>query len=77
YHDLGDRDSLIQRATVGKLRELIAAGSVSKGMLPKLASCISAMDGGVHRVHILDGRVQHALLLEIFTPHGIGTMIEP
>ena len=76
YHDLGDRDSLIQRATVQRLRDLIATGSVTKGMLPKLESCISAIEAGVHRVHILDGRVQHALLLEIFTPHGIGTMIE-
>jgi acetylglutamate kinase len=45
-------------------------------MVPKLDSCISAIQAGVHSVHILDGRVQHALLLEIFTPHGIGTMIE-
>ncbi|MDF1596650.1 MAG: acetylglutamate kinase [Acidimicrobiia bacterium] len=76
YSDLGDRDSLIQRVTVQGLRELVESGSVSKGMLPKLDSCISAMEAGVHRVHILDGRVQHALLLEIFTPEGIGTMVE-
>jgi acetylglutamate kinase len=77
YGDLGDRDSLIQRVTVDGLRELVGSGSVSKGMLPKLDSCISAMESGVHRVHILDGRVQHALLLEIFTPEGIGTMVLP
>ena len=77
YHDLGDRDSLIQRATIQRLRELIESGSVSKGMLPKLAACIDAMESGVHNVHILDGRIQHSLLLEIFTPQGIGTMIEP
>jgi acetylglutamate kinase len=77
YSDLGDSDSLIQRVTVQGLRDLVASGSVSKGMLPKLDSCISAMDSGVHRVHILDGRVQHALLLEIFTPGGIGTMVMP
>ncbi len=76
YSDLGDRDSLIQRVTVRGLRELVDSGSVSKGMLPKLDSCISAMEAGVHSVHILDGRVQHALLLEIFTPEGIGTMVE-
>jgi len=77
YGDLGDRDSLIQRVTVDGLRELVGSGSVSKGMLPKLDSCISAMESGVHRVHILDGRVQHALLLEVFTPEGIGTMVLP
>ena len=77
YRDLGDRDSLIQRITVEGLRELVGSGSVSKGMLPKLDSCISAMESGVHRVHILDGRVQHALLLEVFTPEGIGTMVMP
>lgn len=77
YRDLGDRDSLIQRVTVEGLRELVGSGSVSKGMLPKLDSCISAMESGVHRVHILDGRVQHALLLEVFTPEGIGTMVMP
>jgi acetylglutamate kinase len=77
YSDLGDSDSLIQRVTVQGLRDLVASGSVSKGMLPKLDSCISAMESGVHRVHILDGRVQHALLLEIFTPSGIGTMVMP
>jgi acetylglutamate kinase len=75
YRDLGDEDSLVQRATVSELRELIAAGSVSSGMLPKLQSCIDAIDAGVGQAHILDGRMQHALLLEIFTPEGIGTMI--
>jgi len=77
YGDLGDRDSLIQRITVDGLREMVESGSVSKGMLPKLDSYISAMESGVHRVHILDGRVQHALLLEVFTPEGIGTMVMP
>jgi acetylglutamate kinase len=75
YRDLGDEDSLIPRITVPELHHLIDAGSVSAGMLPKLSSCISAIEGGVARVHILDGRVQHALLLEIFTPEGIGTMV--
>ena len=51
------------------------SGSVSAGMLPKLKSCVDAIEAGVARTHILDGRVQHALLLEIFTPEGIGTMI--
>ena len=75
YRDLGDKDSLIARIVVPELEELIASGSASSGMLPKLQSCISAVRGGVARAHILDGRMQHALLLEIFTPEGIGTMI--
>ena len=75
YRDLGDEDTLIQRITTPELVELIDSGSVSSGMLPKLRSCVSAIDAGVDRVHILDGRMQHALLLEIFTPEGIGTMI--
>lgn len=75
YRDLGDEGSLVSRTTPGELRELIAAGRVSAGMLPKLQSCIAALEAGVHRAHILDGRVQHALLLEIFTPEGIGTMV--
>ena len=75
YRDLGDEDSLIARIVAPDLRTLVESGSVSSGMLPKLESCIAAIEAGVERVHILDGRVQHALLLEIFTPEGIGTMI--
>lgn len=76
YGDLGDEDSLIQKLSVAELKELVASGSISAGMLPKLASCADALDHGVGHAHILDGRVQHALLLEIFTPEGIGTMIQ-
>ncbi len=75
YRDLGDEDSLIDRIVVPELEALIDSGSVSAGMLPKLTSSVSAIVGGVERVHILDGRVQHAVLLEIFTPEGIGTMV--
>lgn len=75
YRDLGDDDSLISRTTVPELEQLLASDSISAGMIPKLASCIGALEGGVEHGHILDGRVQHALLLEIFTPEGIGTMI--
>ncbi len=75
YRDLGDKDSLIARIIVKDLRDLIDSGSASSGMLPKLRSCISAVEGGVERAHILDGRMQHALLLEVFTPEGIGTMV--
>lgn len=75
YRDLGDQDSLLSRLDVAELAELLESGSASAGMLPKLRSCLSALRSGVRRAHILDGRVQHALLLEIFTPEGIGTMI--
>jgi len=75
YRDLGDEDSLIARITVPELEQLIASGSVSAGMLPKLQACIGAVRGGVSRAHILDGRMQHAVLLEVFTSEGIGTMV--
>ncbi len=77
YRVLGDADSLISRLSVEDLRRLLAGGSVTAGMLPKLESCLTALDGGVRQAHILDGRVQHALLLEIFTREGIGTMVVP
>lgn len=76
YRDLGDEDSLIQKLSLAELKELLASGSVSAGMLPKLQSVVGALESGVGHAHILDGRIQHALLLEIFTPEGIGTMIE-
>ncbi len=76
YSDLGDEDTLLPRVGISELEEMIASGSASAGMVPKLRSCISAMKAGVRQAHILDGRVQHAVLLEIFTPEGIGTMVE-
>ena len=75
YRDFGDDSSLIGRITTPELRELVASGSASAGMLPKINACISSVDAGVNQVHILDGRIQHSLLLEIFTPEGIGTMV--
>ncbi|MCL1599027.1 MAG: acetylglutamate kinase [Actinomycetia bacterium] len=75
YRDLGDQNSLISRISTKELVELLDSGSVSAGMLPKLRACVTAVDGGVGQAHILDGRIQHSLLLEVFTPEGIGTMI--
>jgi len=75
YRVFGREDSLIARSTEEGIRDLLASGTVTSGMLPKLESCVRAIDEGVERVHILDGRVQHAVLLEVFTPEGIGTMI--
>jgi len=75
YGDVDDDATLIQRMTLPEAEGLMTSDSISGGMLPKLEACIAAMQSGVSRSHILDGRVQHALLLEIFTPEGIGTMI--
>ena len=77
YADLGDRDSLLSTVTPDEIRDLLDSGKAHTGMVPKLTSCVSAIAAGVRQAHILDGRVQHALLLEIFTPEGIGTMVEP
>jgi acetylglutamate kinase len=75
YQDWPDESSLISRVDVRGLEQLLAAGSVSEGMIPKLESCVSALRNGVHRAHILDGRLPHALLLEFFTREGVGTMV--
>ncbi|MBM3557127.1 MAG: acetylglutamate kinase [Alphaproteobacteria bacterium] len=72
-----DRDKkVISRLTAQHARSLIADGTISGGMIPKVETCLLAIDAGARTATILDGRVRHALLLEIFTEHGIGTMIE-
>lgn len=73
--DPSDKSSLISELTVSEAEELIADGTVGGGMLPKLNNCMDAIKDGVSRVHILDGRIPHCLLLEIFTNKGIGTAI--
>lgn len=75
YRDINDKTSFIPRLTAGQADELIHGGYIGGGMLPKLANCTSAIQNGVNRVHILDGRIPHCLLLEIFTRKGIGTAI--
>jgi acetylglutamate kinase len=75
--DVDDEDSLIRQTTADELDALIADGTLSGGMIPKIAACVSAVRNGVARGHILDGRVPHVLLLEIFTDSGIGTMVLP
>ncbi len=77
YRDINDKSSFISKITVSDAKDLIASGTLGGGMLPKLTNCTSAMEAGVNRVHILDGRIPHCLLLEIFTKEGIGTMIMP
>jgi acetylglutamate kinase len=73
--DLDDAASLIQRITVNELSALIEDGTISGGMIPKIESCMQAVRGGVKSAHILDGRIAHVLLLELFTDQGVGTMI--
>ncbi len=75
YRDFNDKSTFISRLTASEADELIGSGIIGGGMLPKLNNCTSAIKNGVSRVHILDGRVPHCLLLEIFTKQGIGTAI--
>lgn len=77
YRDLGDAGSLISEIGVEQLEKLLDTGALSEGMIPKIKSAASAVRAGVARAHILDGRVRHALLLEIFTDEGVGTMVIP
>ena len=75
YRDPDDRSTLISELTVSDAKKLIADGYIGGGMLPKLSNCMDAIEHGVSRVHILDCRIAHCLLLEIFTNKGIGTAI--
>ncbi|GHV07287.1 acetylglutamate kinase [Spirochaetia bacterium] len=74
--DVQNPDSLIKTAARAELETLKKTGIVSKGMIPKVECCTTALDGGVKKAHIIDGRLPHALLIELFTDEGIGTMIE-
>ena len=70
-----DPTTLISQLTVSEAERFILEGNAGGGMLPKLKNCIAAIKSGTSRVHILDGRIAHCMLLEIFTDHGIGTAI--
>ena len=73
--DVADPQSLISTITADELESMVADGSLEGGMIPKVLSCVHAVKNGVKRAHILDGRLPHALLLEVFTDKGIGTMV--
>lgn len=75
YTDPMDKTTLISRMNIAEAEAFLASGMAGGGMLPKLQNCIDAIKAGVSRVHILDGRIEHSLLLEFFTDHGIGTAI--
>ena len=71
----GNPASLVSALQVSRARRLIQEGRISAGMVPKVEACIRALEAGVPRTHIIDGRIEHALLLEIFTDRGVGTMV--
>ncbi len=73
--DPKNEDSLISTLTPAQAEQLVAEGVVESGMVPKIQACLRAVRGGVERAHIIDGRLPHALLMEVFTDEGIGTMI--
>ncbi|MBU4272422.1 MAG: acetylglutamate kinase [Planctomycetes bacterium] len=70
-----DPDSLIHSLTAEEALELISDGSIDAGMIPKVQACLETLDRGVHKVHIIDGRLRHSLLLEVYTNKGVGTQI--
>jgi len=73
--DVNDSGSLIKRITEAEIPSLVESGVISSGMIPKVECCLAAISGGVPRTHIIDGRVPHALLIEMFSDRGVGTMI--
>jgi acetylglutamate kinase len=73
--DPDDPESIIRRIHVDELKELVKEGIITGGMIPKVETCINAVENGVKTAHILDGRREHSILLEIFTKDGIGTMV--
>ncbi|MGH9081837.1 MAG: acetylglutamate kinase [Acidimicrobiales bacterium] len=75
--DPADPATLLRRVSAGDLSAMVASGAATGGMVPKVEACARAVRGGVRRAHVLDGRVPHALLLELFTDGGVGTMVAP
>ena len=75
YRDFSDKSSLISELSADEAQSLIESGKIDKGMIPKVESCITAVKAGVEKAHIIDGTIPHALLMEVFTDKGIGTMI--
>jgi acetylglutamate kinase len=73
--DINDPESNISSATEAEIKQMIASGIITEGMLPKVEACLIALDGGVKKAHIIDGRILHSLLLEIYTEEGVGTQI--
>jgi acetylglutamate kinase len=74
--DAADENSVASRLSVAQIKKMIRSGAISGGMIPKVECCVVGVEAGVPHVHILDGRVEHSLILEIFTKKGIGTLVE-
>lgn len=77
FDDKDDPSTIRSVLSIDEAADMIRSGKIDKGMIPKVEACIEALEGGVERTHIIDGTLPHALLMEIFTDTGIGTMIEP
>ena len=75
YTDWPDRSSLVSRIDADRLEKLLP--ELDSGMVPKMEACLRAVRGGVPRAHVIDGRLAHSLLLEVFTSAGVGTMVVP
>jgi acetylglutamate kinase len=76
YGEFGQENTLISQIDCAGLEEMFKENKIGEGMIPKVLSCIEALKSGVGRAHILDGRIPHVLLLELFTPEGVGTVID-
>jgi len=77
FRDFKDPNSLISSLPIDQAKELIKSGKIQKGMIPKVNSAVQALEGGVNKVHFLNGKGSHSVLLELFTDSGIGTEIIP
>lgn len=75
YEDFNDKNSFVSILTAAKAREYIRTGAIKGGMIPKIEACLSAMDDGVTKAHVIDGRMPHSLILELFTAEGVGTQV--
>ena len=71
--DVNDPESLVHSLTSTEARRMIADGTIAAGMIPKIEGCLETLDQGVKKIHIIDGRLRHSLLLEIYTTSGVGT----
>jgi len=75
YADMKDPSSRISHLNLAQIEDMVKSGAISSGMLPKVEACITALKGGVNKAHIIDGRIPHSLMLEVYTEAGIGTEI--
>jgi len=77
YKNFADKSSFLSQLRMDKAREYIRSGIIEGGMIPKVEACLRALEAGAHKAHIIDGRLTHSIILEIFTSRGIGTMVLP